>query len=167
MPRRITLAFLLLAAGVVVGVSLRPNLAADPPKEEVKKEKPIPIDEVRKRGILGDLGHEFGTIVTVEGEVADGDYTKKKIDSTQTLLRVQSVNGTELKKEVVFWYDGKKEDKPKVGAKFKYIGYETGGYEGTVRDNELYKSTVLYATAGYGFDDKFHILKDELPPEKK
>ena len=95
MPRRIGLAFLLLAAGVVVGVSLRPNVAADPPKEKEKeepKEKPIPIDDVRTRSILGDLGYKFGTIVTVEGEVADDYYRKRKADSGQTLLRVKSVD---------------------------------------------------------------------------
>ena len=129
MPRRIGLVVLLLAVGVFVGVSLRPNLAADPPKEkeEEKKEKPIPIDDVRKRGILGDLGHKFGTIVTVEGEVADDYYRKLKKDSGQTLLVVKSVNGTELKKEVVFWFDGEKKDTPKVGAKFKYIGNNPTG----------------------------------------
>ena len=131
MPRRLGLAVVLLALGVVIGVTLRPNLAADPPKEE-KKEKPIPIDEVRKRGVLGALGHPLGTIVTVEGEAFDGDETKWKWDATKTLLRVKTVDGTELKKEAVFHFHSEDAEKPKFGAKFKYTGYETGGYHGTV-----------------------------------
>lgn len=164
MPRRIGIAFLLLAVGVVIGVTLRPNIAADPPKEE-KKEKPIPIDEVRKRGVLGELGHPLGTIVTVEGEAADENFRKWKADSGHTLLRIKSVNGTELKEEVVFRFDGKKEDAPKVGAKFKYAGYESASYYGIV-DGE-FKYTDAYAFVGYWFHGNFRILKDELKPEKK
>lgn len=164
MPRRIALTFLLLAVGVVIGVTLRPNVAADPPKDE-KKEKPIPIDEVRKRGVLGDLGHPLGTIVTVEGEVADDYYRKRKADSGYHLLRIKSVNGVELKEEVVFRYEGAKEDKPKVGAKFKYTGYESACYYGIV-DGE-FKYTDPYAFVGYWFHGSFRILKDELKPEKK
>jgi hypothetical protein len=164
MPRRIAFTFLLLAVGIVIGVMLRPNIAADPPKEE-KKEKPIPIDEVRKRGILGDLGHPLGTIVTVEGEAADDYYRKRKADSGHTLLRVKSVNGTELKEEVVFRFDGKKEDAPKVAAKFKYVGYESACYHGIV--DGQFKYTGPIANVGFWFHGDFNILKDELKPEKK
>lgn len=79
MSRRLGITVVLLAIGVVIGLTLRPNVAADPPKEE-KKEKPITIDEVRKRGVMGDLGHPLGTIVTIEGEAADDDYRKLRAD---------------------------------------------------------------------------------------
>jgi hypothetical protein len=164
MPRRIGIAVLLLVVGVVIGVTLRPNIAAEPPKDE-KKEKPIPINEVRKRGVLGDLGHPLGTIVTIEGEAADESYRKLKADSGHTLLRIKFVNGTELKDEVVFRFDGKKEDAPKVGAKFKYVGHESACYYGIV-DGE-FKYTPAYAFVGYWFHGSFRILKDELKPEKK
>ena len=164
MPRRIAFTFLLLAVGIVIGVMLRPNIAADPPKEE-KKEKPIPIDEVRKRGVLGDLGHPLGTIVTVEGEATDGKETGAKGDDGQTLLRVKSINSVELKPEVVFHFNGAEADKPKVGTKFKYTGYETGGYDGGVVGEFKYKP--LMSGVGYGFHTNFRILKNELKPEKK
>lgn len=164
MSRRIGITVVLLAVGVVIGMTLRPNIAADPPKEE-KKEKPIPIDEVRKRGILGDLGHPLGTIVTIEGEVADDSFRKRKADLGHTLLRIKSVNGSELKDEVVFHYDGAKEDKPKVGAKFKYIGYESACYYGNVDGQAKYIGSI--ANVGYWLHGSFVILKDELKLEKK
>lgn len=163
MPRRIALTFLLLAVGVVIGVTLRPNIAADPPKDE--KEKPIPIDELRKRGVLGDLGHPLGTIVTVEGEAADDDYRKLRADLGERLLRVKSVNGAELKTEVVFRYHGAQADKPVVGAKFKFTGYEDGGFDGIVAGQ--FKYTGIQQGVGYHFQNSFVILKDELKPEKK
>lgn len=166
MPRRIGIAVVLLALGVVIGATLRPNLAADPPKEE-KKEKPIPIDEVRKRGVLGDLGHPLGTIVRIEGEAADGKDTGAKGDEGQTLLRVKSVNGVELKEPAVFHFVGADPDKPKKGAKFKYIGYETAKFEGEVDGNELYRPVLFGGTTRYGLKRSFWIYKDELKPEKK
>jgi hypothetical protein len=159
MPHRITFAFLFLAVGVLIGFSLRPNVAADQPKEE-KKDKPIPIEEVRKRGVLGQLGHPLGTIVTVEGEAADEDYRRLKADMGHTLLRIKSVNGVELKEEVVFRFDGKKADAPKVGTKFKYVGYESAGYYGIVKGQFEYTQAV--ANVGFWFHGSFVTLKDEL-----
>ena len=166
--RRIGLAFLLLVAGVLVGVSLRPNLAADPPKEkeEEKKEKPIPIDEVRKRGILGDLGHPLGTIVRVEGEVIAWEGKYGKASESETLLHMETVNGTKLEQGVIFFYRGAEADKPKVGDKLKYIGYETGRFEGLVKGNELHRGDLVAGVA-FGFVRRFDILKDELKSEKK
>jgi hypothetical protein len=159
MPRRIALAFLLLAVGVIIGVTLRPNLAAEPPKEE-KKEKPITLDELSRRGVEGQLGQTLGTVVTIEGEVVDGSYTGKKAHSSETLLRVTSVNGSELKTEPVFVFSD--DGKPKVGTKFKYRGFESGGYGGIVPELSRTQAGV-----GYGFQTYFHILKDELKQEKK
>lgn len=165
MPRRIGIAVLLLAVGVVIGVALRPNVAADPPKEE-KKEKPIPIDEVRKRGVLGDLGYPLGTIVTIEGEVEEFDGLKHgKALESKTLLRVKSVNGVGLKDGVLFGLDFAEADKPKVGAKFKYTGYEGGRFDGIVPGSSKY--TGPRQGVRYGFHNYFHIYKDELNLEKK
>lgn len=167
MPRRLGIAVVLLALGVVIGATLRPNLAADPPKEE-KKEKPIPIMDVWTRGILGQLGHPLGTVVRIEGEVEAYDGLKHgKALEGKTLLRVKLVNGTEPKEGVLFGLDFAKADKPKVGEKFKYIGYETGTFEGHVARNELYKDPIPFAWHDYGFVTTFDIIKDELKPEKK
>jgi hypothetical protein len=166
MPRRIVVAFVLLAVGVVIGVTLRPNIAADPPKDE-KKEKPIPIEEVRKRGVLGELGHPLGTIVRIEGLAEVGEPKDGKAADGKTLLRVQSVNAQKLTEKVTFFFDGVEADNPKGGAKFKYIGYETGEFDGQVRGNDLYTPTLLGGVSSYGFVRRFWIVKDELKPEKK
>lgn len=80
---------------------------------------------------------------------------------------MKSVNGDKLKKDVVFQYEGEEVGKPKFGTKFKYIGYETGGFEGQVNRNELYKDVYWTAEHSYCFCRHFWILKDELKPEKK
>lgn len=78
---------------------------------------------------------------------------------------MKSVNGTELKEEVVFRFSGAQEDRPKVGAKVKYIGYEGGGFDGIVPGS--FKYTGPFSGVGYGFSTYFRIYKNELKPEKK
>jgi hypothetical protein len=71
-----------------------------------------------------------------------------------------------LKEEAVFHFHSllnEIKEKPKVGAKFKYAGYETGGYENAAHKVWEYQGTVVpFATRGFGFYTHFVIVKDEL-----
>ena len=94
--------------------------------EPPKPQKSINVSELQGLQVIGYLGQPLGKIVTVEGVIADGSYTNTKADAGATLLRINTVDGKELQKEQVFQLS--RVDKPKVGSKFKYVGYETGGF---------------------------------------
>jgi hypothetical protein len=104
----------------------------------------------------------LGEVVTVEGTAVDDTYTRRKEDAGKILLRIQSVNGKRLKSEAVLHfvaYDGEESKKPSVGTKFKYIGFETGGFSGMPESAFVYIPRV--PTSGYYFTTSFVILRDD------
>jgi hypothetical protein len=128
---------------------------------QLKPEKSIPLADLHDRPVVGSLGHPLGTIVTVEGEVADGSYTKLKKDDGQTLLRVHAVNGEKLASEQIFQF-GSLLDRvrtPDVGSRFKFTGYETGGFTGI--PTKAFDYVGLVQSTGYGFTTDFIVLRDE------
>jgi hypothetical protein len=130
-------------------------------------EKPIRAGELNTRGVLGDLGHPLGTVVTVEGVVADENYRMRKEDGGETLLRIQKVNGKALKNEVVFrfrCFRFVEVKKPAAGSKFRYVGYETGEYTG-IPPEALKAARVVVQTKGYAFETSFLVLRAEKPGE--
>lgn len=145
-----------VAAAVLVGFG--PTRADKPPE----KRKPIPVAELEAAGVLGRLGQPLGTVVTIEGVVADEKYERPKIDDRQILLLVRRVNGTKLAKEQVFCFSDptKSFAQPKANAAFKYLGYETGGFEGV--PEQVWEHFGRSAVAGFGFQTHFHFLRDEL-----
>jgi hypothetical protein len=132
-------------ATVAVGI-LFPFAAS--PADRVKS---ITVSELNQLQVIGLLGHPLGTIVTIEGVVADDSYRIMRADLGHTLLRVQTVGGKKLLKEQVFHFGNAPAEieKPKVGSKFKYIGYETGGFTGTPQGTFDYVRP--FATTGYYF----------------
>jgi hypothetical protein len=154
-----TLAMIFAAPVVLGGILLIAHASAD---DRPRRIEPIPVSELARRPVLGRLGHSLGGIVTIEGTVADGSFTRAKADEGETLLRVRIVNGKRLKDEQVFPFRPSpwaKVSRPKVGSKFKYIGYETGGYTGIPAD--AFKYIPKVATTGYGFTTSFVVLRDE------
>ena len=122
----------------------------------------IRVSRLNRSKVIGTLGHALGGIVVIEGVVADESYTGRKSDAGELLLRVQVVNGKALNKEVVFNFrpfPGAGIKSPPVGAKFKYTGYETGGFSGIPEKAFDYVARVQ--TAGYNFSTTFVILRDE------
>lgn len=125
---------------------------------------PIQAIELSERPVIGDLGHPLGKIVTIEGVVADGDFTRKKADVGGTLLRIQSVDGKPLQSEVIYHFAPSslvKIAKPTVGSRFKYRGYETGEFSGSPAGE--FQFTGPYATTSFHFSMRFEVLKDERP----
>lgn len=127
-----------------------------------KAPKSIGISELSKLQVIGWLGQPLGRIVTIEGVVVDGSYTRCKADEGQSLLRVQVVDGKQLPKEQVFHFDPflAELEKPTVGSKFKYIGYETGGFTGVPA--KAFDHVPAIATTGYYFTTHFVVLRDAL-----
>ena len=124
--------------------------------------KPIHISQLNRRKVIGSLGHPLGTVVTVEGIAADESYTRRKADAGETLLRVQTVNGKALRREVILnfhAYEGTENKNPFAGMRFKYIGYETGGFSGIPEAAFAYVPRV--ATSGYHFSTSFVVLRDD------
>ncbi len=143
---------------IVAAISTIFPFAGNSIGEPAKPLKSITVQELASIEVIGWLGRPLGTIVTVEGIVADGSYTMTKADDGCTLLRIETVDGKQLPKEKVFQYSGN--DKPKVGSKFKYIGYETGGFTGAPA--KLFDYMPAFATTGYRFSTEFHVLRDEM-----
>jgi hypothetical protein len=159
---------LFLLAACALAITALPHMAAnDPPVQQqapaVAPAPPISLDDIRQRGIQGRLGHRLGTIITIQGEVVNPTDPPSKLDLGQTLLEVRAVNGILLVKPTIIYFTPfrfSEVQKPSVGTKFEYIGYETGGYSGIV-DGE-FDYIPAYASTGYSFTTSFLILRDKL-----
>jgi hypothetical protein len=128
---------------------------------QLKPEKSIPLADLHDRPVVGSLGHPLGTIVTIEGEVADGSYTNLRKDEGLTLLRVHAVNGEKLAGERIFQFDSllDRVRTPEVGTRFNFTGYETGGFTGI--PTKAFDYVGLVQSTGYGFTTDFIVLRDE------
>ena len=166
-------AVVVLSAGVAGCAALPAGPAAGPPlvrsgtasaDKPPEPARPIPVSDLHDRQVIGRLDHPLGTIVVVEGVVADGSYTKAKGDDGHTLLRVQAVNGKRLAEEQVFHFGAllDRVEKPKVGTTYKYSGYETGGFTGL--PTKAFDYVGLIALPGYCFTTDFVVLRDEAKP---
>ncbi len=121
----------------------------------------IHISKLNRSKVMGSLGYALGEVIIIEGVVAAENYTKRKDDAGKLLLRVRIVNEKPLKEEVVFDFSpflGADVKKPLVGARFKYTGYETGGFSGIPEKAFDYVPRV--PTTGYYFSTSFVILRD-------
>lgn len=153
------LAMVVVAGFVFGGIFLFSNGHAD---KQLHPVEPISVSELSRRPVVGRLGHSLGEIVTIEGTVADGSSTRAKADEGKMLLRVQIVSGKRLEDEQVFHFQlasGARISIPKVGSKFKYRGYETGGFTGIPADAFQYIGMI--ATTRYGFTTSFLVVRDE------
>jgi len=125
------------------------------------KREAISISKLNSSNVIGFLGYPLGEILTIEGIAAGGDYTRRKADAGKTLLRVQAVNGEGLKSEVIFQFASAHAGitTPAPGTRFKYVGYETGGFSGLPEKAFDYIPRV--PDSGYSFTTSFVILRQE------
>lgn len=154
-------AITVVASAALLMLSL---LRASPAQEEARS---IPVAELSRMQIIGWLGQPLGKICTVEGVVADEDYRRAKADLGHTLLRIQAVNGKKLTEECVFHFSPylAKIEKPTVGGRFRYVGYETGGFTGTPAG--VFDYIPAHCSTGYAFTTDFVVLRDELKQSNK
>ncbi|MEI8245720.1 MAG: hypothetical protein WCI51_07815 [Lentisphaerota bacterium] len=94
--------------------------------------KTISYKELNNIKIIGQLGIELGSIVNVEGTVLLPAELDKKADEGKYILRICSVNGEILSEkiaiELLYAYSGV--DRSNKGEKVKYIGFESGSFDG-------------------------------------
>lgn len=125
------------------------------------RSNPIHVSVLNSAIVVGSLGVPLGEVLTIEGIAADENYTKRRADSGDILLRVQTVNGKALKHEAIFPFspfEGAEMTKPSAGMRFKYVGYETGGFSGIPEGAFAYVPRV--PTSGYYFTTSFVVLRD-------
>src|SRR5258708_5073756 len=102
-------------------------------KQVKKTADTIHVSTLSRAKVIGELGRPLGEIVTIEGIASDAADTRKKSDMGAVLLRIRTVNGKPLKSEIVLHFLPFQDapiNAPSAGAEFKYIGYETGEYDG-------------------------------------
>ena len=148
-----------LTTGLLITVAS--GLIADAQSQRAKtRVRSIHVSQLNK--VIGYLGHPLGEVITIEGITVDENYTKRKSDSGQLLLRVEDVNGKRLKNEVILHFSPFENvtiRNPSARAKFKYIGYETGGFNGI--PERAFDYVPQAGTAGYAFSTSFVVLRDE------
>jgi hypothetical protein len=121
----------------------------------------VRVSQLRLNNVIGRLGHSLGEVVTVAGVVADENYTRKKADTGQLLLRVQSVNDKPLRREVVLQFslfEGVAIMNPAAGSRIRFIGYETGGFVGV--PGKAFEYVPRTASTGFYFNTSFIVLRE-------
>ncbi len=121
---------------------------------------PIPLGELRARGVRGALGEPFGKIVVVSGVVVDGESLHTKEASDGTYLRVSKVGERDLPSPVLVRVAFKSTPampRLPVGKTIRCAGFETGFYRGAVPHEFDY--VEAYATSSYGFHNEWILLK--------
>jgi hypothetical protein len=129
-----------------------------------KSSEPISLEEIRERGISGELGPRLGAIVEVAGEFVANTQRTKATSAEKFMLSITSVKGHRLNAPVQYPLSKspfiKPEFKlrvpPKIGDKFRFIGYETGSFTGSPEGEFDYVEP--YATTDYFFDTSFEVI---------
>jgi hypothetical protein len=121
---------------------------------------PIPLAQVRERGIMGRLGVPMGTIVEVTGEVVENRSFAKGEATEPFFLRVDTVDGTKLEHPQLYPSSAmplaRKAGLLSVGDPFRCVGYEVGYYHGSPPGE--FKYIPSRADFGFGFASKFIVL---------
>lgn len=151
----------LLILGLAFAAVIPPAMPSNSSQAQ-EASNPIHVSDLNDRPVIGRLGHPLGTIVQVGGVIADGSHTRMKADEGEILLRIQSVNGGAVEREIVmhlhsFPASRSGEPPPAAGCKFAYIGYETGGFIGVPDD--AFKYVPQVATQSHHFSTWFVALK--------
>jgi hypothetical protein len=109
--------------------------------------------------LIGRLGRELGTIMTLEAEVIDGSIFRAKDLHGVTLLKVVSLGGTSKLREPVYlrfwWYDGR--DTSAMKGRITITGFETGAFTGLPA--EAFAHIPRVATEGFHFETSFVLLE--------
>ena len=122
-------------------------------------QSPISLKDVYARGIEGRLGMRLGTIAEISGDVVPNTSKAKADDDEPFFLKITAVDGKPLAEPVLYPFIKQNSGinvAPKIGDKFRFVGFETGRFDGSP-DGEL-KYVPAYATTGFGFHTRFVVL---------
>jgi hypothetical protein len=129
MRRQTFTIWVLLAIG---GAALVGSLGGGPATQPAAI--PVPLGDVRDKGVMGELGVPLGTMVTVSGKAVPNNSRSKANEGEPLFLQITSVDGKALSKPVEYPFRKARDfidaASPKIGDSFEFRGYETGGYSG-------------------------------------
>lgn len=154
---------LTICAGCLMTIGLLASvvgIAKDPPAAQPKR--PVPLKDIRERGVEGTLGPRLGTIVDVSGEVVANDSRAKADASEPFFLRIEEVDGVRLEAPRSFSSTAmpliRNVPDLKVGDAFRCFGYETGEFRG-LADGEERLFGAPRAGQAFHFAVQFEVLK--------
>ncbi|RYD17616.1 MAG: hypothetical protein EOP88_25625 [Verrucomicrobiaceae bacterium] len=118
--------------------------------------KNISVEQLEKTGIVGRLGLPLGELTGMEGEIVAEESTGVKSDEGLLLLKVTSVSGKLQPHPQLFRFTSPGEEKPSVGTRLKFRGYETGGFTGLPKNWP--EDVPRHAGVGFHFESRIVIL---------
>ncbi len=124
-------------------------------------DEPIPLAEVRERGIQGRLGVPLGTIVHLKGEAVANRSQAKVHASVPFFLKITRVDDRSLEAPILFPHYPSRMTVGQsltLGDHFHIVAYESGGYTGA--PDGLFKYTRSFATTGYFFETHLNVVKN-------
>ncbi len=127
-----------------------------------KQDATISVTEFQPKSVIGHLGQPLGSVLRVTGISVDGDETRRKADSGQTLLKIETVNGKRLEKPVYFTFRRAANgiEKPKAGVRFDYFVHEWGSFDGVIDPpKELGIDAPIVAHDGFYYRPEITIHK--------
>ncbi|MEE3718915.1 hypothetical protein V2H45_19405 [Tumidithrix elongata RA019] len=120
------------------------------------------VDALNQTPPIGALGVPLGTIVTISGSVSQ-NLQGSKSDRLDLALTVEQVNDRPLPKPIIIPFQvfmTAQISQPVLARKFRYVGYETGGFTGI--PSEAFQFVPAVTSTGHVFRTNFQILQEEL-----
>ncbi|CAN1209335.1 hypothetical protein TUMEXPCC7403_03865 [Tumidithrix helvetica PCC 7403] len=123
---------------------------------------PSSVDALNQTPPIGALGVPLGSIVTISGSVSQ-NLQGSKSDRLDLALTVERVNERPLPKPVIIPFQlfmTAQVSQPVLARKFRYVGYETGGFTGI--PSEAFQFVPAVASTSHVFRTNFQILQEDL-----
>jgi hypothetical protein len=123
---------------------------------------PISLSDLNAHPIIGELGIPLGEVAAIRATVVDGNSTQMKEHQGEFLLRITSVNGTDLKTEPLMAFSSaigtevEGIDSIWVGKSISLEAYEAGEFSG-VPEN-LPDHWPIWAAGSYALRTHLNIL---------
>jgi len=108
--------------------------------------------------VLGKLSMPLGTVVKIEGTIEPLPASHPKGAEEFDWVRVNKVNGTALKTEVVLnceWFNPA--EKSRLAGQVNFVGYETGRFIGV--PTAAFRYVPRVGSTDFGFESYFMLLK--------
>ena len=111
--------------------------------------------------LIGRLGRELGTILTVDGDIVDGSVLRSKDLDGVKLLKVTSLGSTTILRDPIYlrfeWYDGS--DTSSLSDHVTLVGFETGAFTGFPA--EAFAHIPPSGSNDFHFETSFVVLKQK------
>lgn len=152
---------------VVLCVAWSHNVASDTVSDGC--EEKFYVSKFTNSNVIGLLGHPFGTIVRVTGVSLGEDDPPLKETKGKNRLRIDSVEGMQLKDPIYFYYGTRRDGlalkeirSPGKDEQFDFYMLETGGFSGRAVIPQHLKGKMYepYAPTAFRYSSFFYICLD-------